>query len=141
MSKKHLLENIFNDTYCRLKASKTHGVGVFAIKDIPIGVDPFKLSNNAHIKYDIIDVNETELKGLNPNVKSMLKDFMGHNDGKYSVPKLGLNTLDITFYLNHSNKNNLAIKEHKNCDYLTFETKRKIKNGEELTINYSDYDK
>ena len=33
---KHLRENV----YCRLAPSTVHGVGVFAVRDIPAGVDP-----------------------------------------------------------------------------------------------------
>lgn len=42
MSKKVLLKNLQNDIYCRIKPSKKHGVGVFAIKDIPKNTNPFK---------------------------------------------------------------------------------------------------
>ena len=37
-----LLRNLFEQTYCRLRPSPIHGVGVFAIRAIPTGVDPFE---------------------------------------------------------------------------------------------------
>jgi len=42
---KQLVRNLKNNVYCRIKPDSFGGVGVFAIKDIPEGVNPFKLSN------------------------------------------------------------------------------------------------
>jgi hypothetical protein len=43
MSKKDkLLHNLEDDTYVRLRPSKLQGVGIFAIKDIPKDVNPFR---------------------------------------------------------------------------------------------------
>ena len=42
--RKRLLGNLKN-TYCRLKPSNIEGVGVFAIRDIPQGVNPLPESN------------------------------------------------------------------------------------------------
>ena len=39
-NKYKLLKNL-KETYCAFGVSKVHGVGVFAIRDIPIGIDPF----------------------------------------------------------------------------------------------------
>ena len=37
--KKKLIKNIEIDIYCRIKPSKKHGVGVFAIRDIPKSIN------------------------------------------------------------------------------------------------------
>ena len=34
-AKKILIENLLSQTFCRFAPSKIHGIGVFAIKDIP----------------------------------------------------------------------------------------------------------
>jgi hypothetical protein len=40
-----LIENL-NNTYVRIMPSKIHGVGVFAIRDIPKGICPFGWTNS-----------------------------------------------------------------------------------------------
>lgn len=136
MSKEALLTNLRNNIYCRIMPSKLHGVGVFAIRDIPQETDPFILSNNKSLKYNTIDLTKKDLKDLHPNVKKMVDDFFGDD---ISLPALGLNTLDISFYINHSKTPNLGIYNDDKFEYLFFKTNRVIKEGEELLINYDDY--
>lgn len=137
MSKKErLLFNLQNDTYVRLQPSSVQGVGVFAVKDIPRGIDPFKTP--IKIKYGTIKLTKSEINSLNPGVKKMVKDFIDPSGDFYYVPENGLNSLDISFYLNHSETNNLEIIEG-DGEYLSFITIRPIKRGEELTINYGEY--
>ena len=138
MLKKQLLRNLKQDTYCRIGVSKIHGVGVIAIKNIPKGTNPFKFPDGKFKKYKMVEVTKREVEKLDPNVKKMVKDFFAEDEGYYDLPKDGLNSLDITFYMNHSNKNNVAIVDA-GCDYLSFQTIRHIKKGEELTINYNEY--
>lgn len=138
--KKALLDNLYNDVYCRLKASKTHGVGVYAIKDIPKDMDPFKYTGKKCFNQKIIDVTEEEVKKLHPEVKKLVNDFYHKDDGVYGIPYEGLNSCDITFYLNSSEKPNLGLVEDKKCTMLQFRTLRKIKKGEELFIDYRDYE-
>lgn len=138
MSKKDkLLNNLENETYVRLKASPLQGVGVFAIRDIPKGVNPFKMANK--VKYKSIKVSTNELKYVHPEVKKMITDFIEPDGKGYYIPENGLNSLDISFYLNHSSNNNLAIVDDDNDEYSSFETLRPIKKGEELLIDYKDY--
>ena len=140
MSKKErLLDNLMNNTYVRLKPSPLQGVGVFAVKDIPAGVNPFKMPNK--VKYKTIKCTENEIKYLDPAVKKMLHDFIEPVGKSYHIPENGLNSLDITFYLNHSKNNNLGVVDNQNDNdgYLSFITLRPIKKGEELLINYDDY--
>ncbi len=139
MSKKDkLLDNLEHHIYARLRPSKLQGVGVFAIKDIPKGVNPFKMTNNS--RYKTIKYEKEELKHLNPEVKKMIIDFIEPDEGKiFHIPENGLNSLDITFYLNHSNDNNLGVVDDKDDEYCSFVALRTIKKGEELLINYDDY--
>lgn len=140
MSRKDkLLENLRYDVYTRLRPSPLGGVGVFAIKDIPKGVDPFNTVKK--VKHKPVKCTKNDIKNLDPGVKKMISDFFElEEDGGYYVPENGLNSLDITFYLNHSDNNNLDIlTDDKDSDYCTFETTKKINKGEELLINYQDY--
>ena len=138
-SKGNLLSNLKHNTFCRLKRSKIDGVGLFAIKDIPKGVDPFKKVNP--IGCFIIDLSEEEVESLPFEVKDYVKNFFAKDDeGKYPVLGNGLNALDITFFLNHSTDPNVTADD----DYVSFatyspyKTLRKIKAGEELTQNYNE---
>ena len=71
MDKKELLDNLLNKTYCRLRPSKNHGIGVFAIKDIPKGVNPFETDDNE----ETIEITDRDIVGINPEVKKMIEDF------------------------------------------------------------------
>lgn len=137
--KKKLLKNLENDVYCRIKQSKKHGVGVFAIKDIPKNTNPFKLTGQECIKQKIILVNEKELKKINPEVKKLVDDFYHKEDDVYGIPYRGLNSNNISFYMNSSKNPNVTFSNNKNCTMIEFKTLRKIKKGEELFINYNDF--
>lgn len=133
--KKSLLKNLQEETFCRIKPG-SHGVGVFSIKPIEENVYPFKQTFKK--KEKVITLSESEIFNLPFGVRKMLKDFCG-TDGIYDVPESGLNSLDISFYLNHSNDPNLSVVKDPKSEYLSFRTNRKIKKDEELFINYNDY--
>ena len=137
--KKALLSNLNNDVYCRIKPSKKHGVGVFAIKDIPKNTNPFKVTGKECIKQRIINISEEDANKLNKEVKKMLDDFYHKQDGVYGVPYRGLNSNDISFYMNTSKKPNVGFKSIDNCSLVVFNTLKKIKKGEELLINYDEF--
>lgn len=132
MNKKQLLSQLKNDVYCRLGQSKIAGVGVFAIKDIPKGTNPFK-------DCDIpghITLSKKDLKGVDKEVIKYVRDMFVFENGKFWLPSKGLQALDISYFLNHSkNPNMVAIKSGE--EFISI---RKIKKGEELTSNYLTYD-
>jgi SET domain-containing protein len=136
MNKKKLLEHLQNDIYCRVGVSKFAGVGVLAIKDIPKGTNPFKHLSKE--KEKIVELTESDVEKLNPNVKRLLRNFFG-NGNTYDVLAAGPNYINISFYLNNSKNPNLDIIETDNSEYLEFITNRDIKEGEELMIDYSKY--
>jgi len=140
MSKNKLLDHLQNDIYCRLDVSKIAGIGVFAIKIISKGVNPFKILAKDNDK--IIELDDNDIKNLDKNVKKIINDFFGQGDNikSYDVLASGPNNLNISYYLNHSNKPNLDIIEIEGSNYLGFVTNRIIKEGEELTIDYSKYE-
>ena len=130
--KKEILEKLKN-TYCRLKPSKVEGVGVFAIRDIPKGINPFKgTKKQVWHKFQI-----SELKILGKEILSLVDSFFViHKDGTVYISDSGLNGMDISYFLNDSNKPNIKTVD----DGANFVTLRKIKKGEELTVSYATYD-
>jgi len=138
-----LYNNLKNETYCRIGVSEIPGagVGVIAIRDIPKRTDPFKYPGRGRRNDKVVHISEEELRNLDKNVQQYIKDFFFPTspDGKkifFPVTCDGLNSMNISFYLNHS-------ETHPNLDlvpgkgpYYEFRTNRDIKKGEELFINY-----
>jgi len=131
-SKKEILENLKN-TYCRLKASKIEGVGVFAIRDIPKGKNPFAgVRKQKWHKFQM-----SELKGLAKEILPLVDSFFViHKNGMVEISDGCLNGMDISYFLNDSKKPNIKTID----DGENFVTLRKIKKGEELSVAYKTYD-
>ena len=130
--KKKILGNL-SKTYCRLKPSKIEGVGVFAIRDIPQGINP--LPENKQQTW--ITLDEKELKQVPKEVLELIDSFFVIEKNKQvEIPEQGLNGMDISFFLNHSKHPNMKTKDQG----YNFITLRKIKKGEELTVDYGTYD-
>jgi hypothetical protein len=125
MSKKLPHENVFT----RLAVSSNHGVGVFAIKDIPSGTNVF-----ADDPSELIWIEVDKLKNLDPQIKMLYNDFCVLKNGKYGCPS-NFNLLTVGWYLNES-KENPNVNATKNYDFIAL---RDIKEGEELLSNYSTY--
>lgn len=132
MDKKKEIINILKNTYCRLSNSKIEGVGVFAIKDIPKGICPFPVMNNC----EWYGFNLTELKDLNQETMKMIDDyFVIEKNGTVRIPESVFN-MDFSFFVNHSKNANLETIDNG----FTFVAKRDIKKGEELLVDYGEYD-
>ena len=132
-SKKAEILDLLKNTYCRLKASKIEGVGIFAIRDIEENTNPFY----GVCKRRWHKISKEDLEKLDPEIKKMAKDFfVTDKTGNLLVPNDGLNSIDISFFLNASKKPNVRTTD----DGTNFKTSRSIKKGEELTTSYADYD-
>jgi SET domain-containing protein len=131
-----LIDHLKNDIYCRIGVSSINGVGVIAIKDIPKGTNPF--NNLSNKKDKIIKLYDNNLQEIDSNVVKLVKDFFGNNY-RYDVLYDGPNYINISYYMNHSTKPNVNIVPSNPYEYCTFNTNTFIKKGEELTINYNDY--
>ncbi len=130
--KKELIKNLEN-TFCRLKKSKIAGVGIFAIRDVPEGTNPF-YGVQKHRWYDFAPM---EFDNIDKNTLKMIHDFFAMDDnGCFSLPDCGLNGMDISFFLNTSKNPNVKTID----DGTNFIAIRKIKKGEELTVSYANYD-
>ncbi|MFH1657517.1 MAG: SET domain-containing protein [bacterium] len=130
--KRTALRNLKN-TYCRFKISPLHGVGVFAVRDIPKNFNPLKgLKRQKWVEISIDD-----LKHLEKDVMKMVDDFyVIEKNGKIEVNEGGLNGMNISYFFNDSKTPN--VKRVKGGHEVI--TLRKIKRNEELTIAYSTFD-
>lgn len=129
--KKDILERIKN-TYCRLKISSIQGIGVFAVRDIPENINPFSgLPEQKWLRFSMNELGE-----IDQNIMEMIDDFfVVEKDKTINIPEYGLNGMDMSFFVNHSDTPNLVTREGR-----YFFTARKITKGEELTVGYDGYD-
>jgi hypothetical protein len=114
--------------YTRLKQSK-HGVGVFAILDIPAGTNIFEGDTN-----EMHDIDERDLNGVPPEIRQLYYDFCVRKGDKFKGPS-NFNNLTVGWYLNHSDAPNVKCDE--NFDFIAI---REIKKDEEITADYLTYD-
>ena len=133
ITEEDILNDLKKNVYCRLEASP-HGVGVFAVKDIPAGVNPFVGPRTAQDEWIKIPESEVcENHEIPEAVKLMTEDFFIWENGFIYFPPLGMNELGVGYYVNHSKNPNLR-EESKE-----FITLREVKVGEELTADYETY--
>ncbi len=125
--KNRLHQHLKNEVYCKLGVSTIHGVGVFALRDIPKGTLPLQSMVSRKEK----KFSRTKLKEIPKSVRKHLADFCLIESGRVFVPEIGMNAVNISIYLNHSKTPNLAFNKQ---DVL--EALRDIARGEELTIDY-----
>ena len=133
-NKKKILNSLEN-TYCRLKPSATHGVGVFAIRLIPKGQELFIGIINPTVTYKF---EAFELSHLDKAVKKMVEDFFTADEsGKIiNISIGGVNGMDISYFLNHSDRPNVKTIDGGS----TFVALKTIKKGRELKVNYNTFD-
>jgi hypothetical protein len=135
MKRTELLRRVLADCYCQLQPSPIHGIGVFAIRDIPKARNPFKTLT----KYAMpgsVRVTDEELSILPPKLAALIRAlFIPTTEGRLYIPTCGLNVIYLDTYINHSSHPNLQTK-----DGVRFVTTRRIHEGEELTVDYRTYD-
>jgi SET domain-containing protein len=114
--------------YTRLRPSKIHGVGVFAIRDIPKGRYVFADQDET-----IVWLDAKVVESLSEEQKQLYKDFAIIKGGKYGCPR-SFDALTTAWYLNHSDNPNVAADKD-----FRFYALRDIESGEELTADYRSY--
>ena len=136
--KNSVLKFLRNEYFTVLKPG-VHGVGVFALRDIPKGIDPFPLYKHPLSKdgnkWFQVNFKRNELIGVNPNVIQYHATRVFHPKDEIVVTLS--NEMHKLMYLNHSESNNLN-KDESNLSGLV--TNREIKEGEELLQNYHHFE-
>lgn len=133
--KKEILKKLKN-TYCRLRPSGIEGVGVFAVRDIPAGINPMTPSKEAENAL-WHEFKLSQLNDLDSEVLKMVDDFFViEKDKTVMIPEHAFNSMDISFFVNNSGAPNMKTID----EGFTFVTLREIKKGEELTVAYETYD-
>jgi len=128
MNKEALLKELASSTYVMIKPSPLHGIGVFAIRDIPKG------TKNIFSKGvgDWIKVSKEEVDALPQHSKNLIENHCLFDEDFYFIPDYGFKLVDLVIYLNHSETPNvISLNEGEE-----FEAIRDIANGEELLVDY-----
>lgn len=135
ISKADILKDLIENVYCRIRPSATHGVGVFAIRPIPKGANPFRTLNQdtqASVFLTRAEVLDNPL--VDEEVKQMVRDFHTGRKGMIEFPSMGLNELNISFFMNTSDNPNIGTDTGE-----SFTALRDITKGEELTVDYDTF--
>jgi SET domain-containing protein len=111
-----------------IKPSPLHGIGVFAIRDIPKG------TSNIFSKGvgDWIKVSKEEVDALPQHSKDLIENHCLFDEDFYFIPDYGFKLVDLVIYLNHSETPNVISLN----DGEEFEAIRDIAIGEELLVDY-----
>ena len=119
--------------YARLGLSAIHGIGVFAIRQIPQGTNIFA---NDQVEMVWVDKAALAAAGLSPAERSFYEDFGIQQGDRIGCP-VNFNNLTPGWYLNEpapGEEANVASDASFN-----FTAARDIEEGEELTIRYLDF--
>lgn len=128
MTRDELLRELSQETYAALKPSAVHGIGVFAIRDIPKGCSTiFSRNVGEWIKLPIAEVEK-----LPEHSRSLIETYCLYDETDYYVPDYGFKVMDIVNYLNHSSEPNIISVN----DGEYFEALKDIPAGEELFVDY-----
>jgi len=120
-----------NNVYTRLCRSPIHGIGVFAIRDIPKGTNLFADDESQMVEYD-----QEILKDLSPEIKQLYDDFcIFKSEDKKMLCPLNFNHLTVGWYLNYSETPNTSFSNDNDNFYALGD----IKKGEELTVDYATF--
>ena len=115
--------------YTRLRLSPGRGIGVFALRDIPQGLDPFvgESSGTALVPRAVVEAID------DPELRQMYLDFCPLVGEHYLAPA-NFNRLTTAWYMNHSDEPNVVPDRDVN-----FVAARTIRTGEELTVDYRTF--
>jgi SET domain-containing protein len=130
MTKESLLNQLRHHIYVMIQPSGIHGIGVFAICDIPKGCrDMFSTGIG-----EWIAIPKTEVNTLPGHSITLIENYCLFDDDNYFVPDYGFKVMDLVNFLNHSvNPNIISVNDGEYFEALT-----DIKAGEELLVDYGD---
>ena len=114
--------------YARIGASRLHGVGVLAVRDIPVGTLVFAGESER-----VAWVSRAAVRRLPKAMRALYEDFGMVSGSQIGVPP-SLNMLSVGWYVNHSDRPNVEAG-----DDGRFRALRRIRKGEELTADYRTF--
>lgn len=114
--------------YARLRPSRIHGVGVFAIRRIPKGTYVFPDDDD-----ELMWIRKSELADLTAEDRKLYEDFCIIRGDLYGCPR-SFNRLTPAWYFNESSAPNMGVDET-----YRFYALRDIEKDEELTVDYASY--
>jgi hypothetical protein len=132
MNKAKLLKQLKNDVFTRLAPSPISGIGVFAIKPIPEGINPFRGDTT---ECGSIRMSRSELSDVPEAVRKLVHDMCAFKNGYYWVPDNGVEAITKQWHVNHSENPNIQVVNGGD----SFVATRDIMAGEELTVDYTTY--
>jgi len=136
------LRHLSSNTFTELKPSERDGIGVFAIKRIPAGVEMFR--TNGPPSGATIDLQTEDFDKLPAHVVDQIRKFaVPHceqegGDLRYGLPNAGLNALNISWYLNSDvTQPNVEFGDERDeSGFTKVIATRDIEVGEELFLGY-----
>ena len=115
--------------YTRLRPSSGTGIGVFAIRAIPEGVNPFEGEGTGAVRVPVATVERIE----DAEQRRFYTDFCPVIDGCFLAPS-DFNRMTIAWYMNHSETPNVVAGPD-----VVFIAARAIRKDEELTVDYRTF--
>ena len=128
MKKQALIKQLSESTYVMIQPSSIHGIGVFAIRDIPKGTQDIFSQGFG----DWIEVSREEVEALPEHSRALVENHCLFDEKSYFIPEYGFKMVDLVIYLNHSDTPNVISIN----DGERFEAIRDIAVGEELLVDY-----
>jgi SET domain-containing protein len=129
MTKEELLCEL-DEIYLQLRPSPVHGIGVFAIKDIPKGCRNMFSKDQG----EWMEIPIKEVEAMPAHLRSLIENYCLFDDLNYFVEASGYKKPDLSFFLNHSaSPNIISLNEGE-----FFEAINDIKAGEELFVDYGE---
>jgi len=122
--KEKIIINRLNRVYCRLKPSPIHGIGIFAIRPIPKGTNPFK---DSYMAQEAILISR---KKIPSEFEQLLEDYHPSSKNQSETQRIVSNypnQLIWTNYINYSDEPNIELMS--NGEWMTL---RDIQVDEEL---------
>jgi SET domain-containing protein len=111
-----------------LAPSPVHGLGVFALIDIPAGESDLFAPMTA--EWPAVPL--AEIEGLPSHARKLIDTYCLQDAGMAYLPPNGFKIIDLVVYLNHSDRPNLRQVDGGS----SFVALRDIAAGEELFIDY-----
>ncbi len=126
-----LLHDLQHRTYVMLRPSAVAGIGVFAVRPIPVGCRDI-FSPPTGTEDGFVPVPRREIALLDEHARHLVETYCLFDEKHYFVPEDGFKKMDLVHFLNHSATPNVRSVDDGNW----FEAIVDIAAGEELFVDY-----